>query len=77
MACELTTVQEAACESGIGRLDGQIQLLQAIAQSLATLNGDTSFEEIYERACESGIGKVDNQVVLLQLSAQNLCTLTT
>ncbi len=32
MACELETTQEAACESGIGKLDSPIVLLQIIAQ---------------------------------------------
>lgn len=32
MACNLSTIQAAACESGIGKLDSRIKLLQAIAQ---------------------------------------------
>lgn len=78
MACDLATTQAAACESGIGKLDGQVQLLQAIAQSFAswleTLSpeSDLSLAAIMDRACESGIGNLNNPISLLQVIAQNL-----
>ena len=79
MACELSTVQASACISGIGRLDGQVQLLQVIAQSDALLLAEVSpgaevtLAAIQERACSTGIGRIDNPIVLLQVIAQNLC----
>jgi len=37
MACEYEAVQEAACASGIGKLDSQVKLLQVIAQLLCEI----------------------------------------
>lgn len=79
MPCNLLETQEAACESGIGKLDNQIALLQVIAQSMAATADDGSDESftyaaIHERACASGIAKLDNPIALLQVIAQNLCS---
>lgn len=79
MACELTTIQVAACESHIGRVTDSIMLLQLTAQSMATwLEGvspgtEVTLEAIQQRACESGIGWEHNEINLLRLIAQNLC----
>ncbi len=35
MACDLATVQSAACDSGIGKLTDPTKLLQVIAQNAA------------------------------------------
>lgn len=83
MACELEAVQEAYCESEIGKLDSELQLLVVIAQNLAAAvvaldpAADISPEGILERACESGIGKVDDEVMLLRITAQSLCSAIT
>lgn len=75
MPCDLLETQLSACESGIGKLDNQIALMQAIAQSMATtVGGEATLEAIQQRACESGIGKLDNQIALLQVIAQSLCS---
>jgi len=79
MPCDLETTQAAACDSGIGKLDGEIQLLQAWAQTradtLAALSPstDVTLAAIQERACESGIGKLSNPIKLYQVIAQSLC----
>lgn len=74
MACTVAAVQDAACESEIGKLSDPIQLLQVIAQLLADESSeDTSVEAILDRACETGIGKVTNQIQLEQIIAQLLC----
>lgn len=38
MACDIDTIKTDSCESGIGRLDNPIALLQVIAQLLCELN---------------------------------------
>lgn len=79
MACELATVQDGACTSGIGKLTDEIQLLQVIAQLQAdsALAADPTLDitpdAIMERACESGIGEVTSPIELYQLIAQLLC----
>lgn len=79
MACSLTTVQEAACESGFGQVTDEIALLRLIAQNFANWlsavspGAEVSVEAILERACESGVGQVSDEIKLLQLTAQNLC----
>lgn len=75
MPCDLETVQEALCESGIGKVTNPVTLLQLIAQSTAEASGeaDISPEAILERACTSGIGKVTQELELLVIIAQNLC----
>lgn len=79
MACELTSVQEAACESGIGTVNDPVMLLQIIAQLLGDiLQADSPAtpitpDAIMERACESGIGKVNSPIQLEQIIAQLLC----
>jgi len=79
MPCDLPTIQAAACESEIAKLDSQIALLQVIAQTqadtLASLSPGTevTLAAIQARACESGIGKLDNPINLYQVIAQNLC----
>ena len=79
MACELATVQEALCESGIGKEANPVTLLQIIAQlSAETLvaadpGADISVDAILARACESGIGKVTDEITLNKIIAQLLC----
>ena len=79
MACELATVQAAACASGIAKVEDKISLLQLAAQSAATWAAavnpgvDYSLAAIQDRACESGIGKVENEFTLMNLWIQNLC----
>lgn len=79
MACDLTAIQVAACESQIGRVSDPIELMQLTAQSMATWleavspGTDVSLEAIQQRACESGIGWEHNEINLLRLIAQNLC----
>lgn len=74
MACTVAAVQDAACESEIGKLSDPIQLLQVIAQLLADESSeDTSVEAILDRACESGIGKLTDRIQLLQVIAQLQC----
>lgn len=81
MACNLATTQGTACATGIGKLDGQIPLLQITAQSmalwLAAISPGTSvtLPAIQARACTTGIAKLDDEVQLLQVTAQNLCGL--
>ncbi len=80
MACDLETLQTNACASGIGKLDGEVQLLQVIAQAsaetLVALSPGTeiTLAAIHQRACEIEMGKLDSHIVLLQIIAQNLCT---
>ncbi len=78
MACELATVQEDACTSGIGNVTDPIMLLQIIAQ----LTADIAFNStglaitpaaILDRACTSGIGKVTSELTLLTIIAQLNC----
>ncbi len=78
MACELATVQDDACTSGIGKVKDPIMLLQIIAQ----LTADFVFDDtglaitpaaILDRACTSGIGKVTNELTLLTIIAQLNC----
>lgn len=77
MACQLATVQDDACTSGIGKVTDEIQLLQIIAQLLAdqvAADGlSVTPDAIMERACTSGIGKVTAQIQLEQMIAQLLC----
>lgn len=79
MACELATIQTAACASGIGEVADKIQLLQIIAQlqgdilQLTSPAADISPAAILERACTSGIGKVDDLILLEKIIAQLLC----
>jgi hypothetical protein len=79
MACDLQTVQEDACLSGIGTLTDPIKLLQVIAQLQAEILQEASPgieispEAILERACTSGIGKVTDNLMLNKLIAQLLC----
>lgn len=81
MACELATVQEEACTSGIGKVQDPIMLLQIIAQLTAELLVDAAPgteitpDAILERACTSGIGKVQDEIMLLKIIAQNNCEL--
>jgi len=42
MACDYESVQEAACESGIGKVENPIKLLQVAAQSLCSLTSPTA-----------------------------------
>lgn len=79
MACELSEIQEGLCESGIGRLNDQIKLLQVIAQSAAVAAGEeeTSVDELLEGACLSGIGLENDPIMLLKSIAQSACTLIT
>jgi len=39
MACNLSTVQSGACDSGIGKLTDPVKLLQVIAQLLCEVSG--------------------------------------
>lgn len=79
MACDLETVQDAACDSGIGKETNPVVLLQLVAQLTAEVlvaadpTADISVDAIIDRACESGIGKVNNMIQLLQIIAQNEC----
>jgi len=79
MACDLATVLDDACDSGIGNLTNPIALLQVIAQSLAsTLDAvnpalSTNVDAILSRACDSGIGKQTDELSLMRIYAQNLC----
>jgi len=84
MACPtLDELEIAMCESGIGREENPITLLQITAQSAlnwaeATNPGvDYSLSAIESRACASGIGWETSESVLLRLIAQNLCNLST
>lgn len=81
MACELTSIQEAACSSGIARQVNQLNLYRLIAQTLANrVNEQTgnsvTVEAIMERACESGIAEAVNRIQLLQIWAQTICSQT-
>lgn len=83
MACDLETIQAAACESGIGRVTDPLTLLQITAQSAldwAKANNpgdDYSLVAVQDRACVSGIGWVQDESVLLRLIGQNLCNMVT
>jgi len=63
----------------MGKLTNPVQLLQVIAQNLATTLGDvnpalsTDVNAILARACESGIGKQTDELSLMRIYAQNLC----
>jgi len=80
MPCDLDTIQDAACESGFGKVEDSTKLLQLIAQSAANWveavspGTDTSVNAISARACISGFGKQEDSVKLLQYWAQNLCS---
>lgn len=79
MPCDLNTIQDAACESGFGKVEDSTKLLQLIAQNAAdwvevvSPGTDTSVEAISDRACTSGFGKEEDSVKLLQYWAQNVC----
>jgi len=83
MACPtLAELEIAMCESGIGREENLITLLQVTAQAAlnwaqsANPGADYSLTAIETRACESRIGWETDQSVLLRVIAQNLCNLT-
>jgi hypothetical protein len=79
MACDLDTVLTSVCDTGFGKVDDPVLLLQIIAQleadHLSELDpgADTSLSAIRSRACASGIAKVTNPDDLLRLIAQLLC----
>ncbi len=78
MACELATVQEDACTSGIGKVQDPIMLLQIIAQLTADIVADTTGlaitpTAIQSRGCTSGILKIQDEIMLLQIIAQLNC----
>ncbi len=82
MACDIATIDAAACVSEIGRVENPITLLQLTAQSAldwAEANNpgvDYSLTAVETRACASGIGWVQDETVLLRLIAQNLCNMS-
>jgi len=79
MACDLTTVQEALCDSDIGKVTDPLQLLQITAQAAANWvtsqspGTDVTPEAVLSRACDSGIGALTDQTTLLTVIAQNVC----
>lgn len=83
MPCDLETVQAAACESGFGKVESEVALLQLIAQNAAAWvaavepGSDISVDAIMERACTSGYAKVTDPITLYQITAQNICGLIT
>ena len=81
MACDISTLQSNACESGIGLVNDELTLLRIIAQLTAeqvvaaTPGTEITPAAIMERACTSGIGKVNDELTLLTIIAQNNCEL--
>jgi hypothetical protein len=70
MACDLTTLQEDACESKIAALDYN-RLLIVIAQSLCN-SVSCNVDNVLEDACTSGIAALDDRRLLIVI-AQSLC----
>ena len=79
MACTINTIQTDACESGIGKVQSPVALLQAIAQLSADYlleanpAADVSAAAIHARACTSGIAKINDPQELMRIIAQVLC----
>lgn len=79
MACDLATVMDDACASGIGSITDELTLLRVIAQLtadqlVAAVPGTAvTPAAILARACTSGIGKIEDQTTLLRVIAQNGC----
>lgn len=74
---QVDNIKAAACTSGIGKLNSEVDLLQTIAQLEADIASsvagvDVTPAQIASRACTSGIGKVNDPIVLLQIIAQLL-----
>lgn len=79
MARNIADIQAALCESGIGKVQNPVLLLQLTAQNAANWvkanspDADISVQAIMARACESGIARVTDQQILLALIATKLC----